>query len=122
MTEIPYGTQLSFWDNMYLPYDKSIVFSVTYCQHGCPFNGVYEARDKKSTMFVQRFGRELTDTAKYLITVKQDFPTHLGDKVHHHIVHDQWESFEKIKELTGRHPLWRMSDADERLPSNLGGH
>ena len=33
-----------------------------------------------------------------------------------------WESFAKIKELTGRNPLWRMSDVDERLPSNYSSH
>ena len=119
---VPYGTQLSFWDDMYVPDDKSIVFDITYCQCGCPFNGVYEARDKESTMFVQPFGREKLAPSKYLITIKPDFPIHAGDRVHHYIVDDQWESFAKIKELTGRNPLWRMSDVDERLPSNYSSH
>jgi len=120
MTTIPYGTQLSFFDD--LPYDQNIVFDIKYCQHDCPFNGVYEARDKESTIFAQRFGRELINPAKYLITVKPDFPIHLGDSVHHYIVDDQGDSYDKIMELTGRSPLWRMSKADQHLPSNLGGH
>jgi len=116
--EVPYGTQLSFWEDH--PSERDIVFSVTYCQHGCPFNGVHEARDKESTVFVQRFGRELEEPAKYVLVVKQDFFTHLGDKLACYIMDDQWEAYAKITELTGRRPLWRMSITDEHRASGVG--
>ena len=115
---IPYGTQLSSFDD--LSYDQNIVFEIKYCQQGCPFNGTYEARDKESTVFFQGFGGGLVDPVKYLITVKQDFPTRWGNKAHYYIVHDRWESFDKIRELTGRDPLWKMSESDQNLPSNPG--
>ena len=116
---IPYGTQLSLWDDMYLPYDKNIVFTVTYCQHGCPFNGVYEARDKESTVFAQQFGLALQEPIKYLLTVRKDKAISWGDRITYYIAEDMWEAFRKIKELTGRNPLWRMSDEDEHLSSNF---
>ena len=41
MTTIPYGTQLSLWDD--IPTSLDIVFRPTFCMNGCSFNGVYEA-------------------------------------------------------------------------------
>ena len=120
MISVPYGTQLSFWDDY--PSEHDIVFSITYCVQGCPFSGVYEARDKGTTIFSQRFGDELKDPAKYLITIKKDFYTSWGDRLYHYIADDQWEALSKITELTGKRPLWKMGYADERLPSNYGGH
>ena len=113
---IPYGTQLSFWEDY--PSSTNIVFSITYCQRGCPFNGVYEARDKNTTIYAQMFGGPLKEPTKYLLAVQKDSPRNLNDRAYYYIADNQWEGLDKIHKLTGRHPLWRMSPADEYLPSN----
>jgi len=115
-----YGTQLSFWDDYSLEYN--IVFDITYCQPGCPFNGVYEARGNGVTIYAQLFGSALAEPTKYLLAVQKDAPRSLIDRVYYYIANDQWEASAKITELTGRTPLWRMSLEDQQLPSNLGGH
>ncbi len=116
--EIPYGTQLSFWEDY--PSSTNIVFDITYCQQGCPFNGVYEARDNGTTVFAQQFGFALQEPTKYLLAVQKDKATSWSDKITYYITEDMWEGFKKIEELTGRYPLWRMSTDDGYFPSNYG--
>jgi len=113
---MPYGTQLSLWEDY--PSAKDIVFSITQCVHGCPFDGVYEAKDKGTTVFFQQFGRDVMEPSKYLLAVRKDFSPYWSGRMDYYIANDQWEAFAKIRELTGRNSLWRN---DQYLPSNAGG-
>ena len=113
---MPYGTQLSFWDDD--SSERNIVFSITYWQHGCPCNGIYEARDKETTIFAQQFESAVREPTKYLLAVQKHKPRTLSERLHYYIADDQWEAYAKISDLTGRSPLWRMDTDDLYLPSN----
>lgn len=124
MEEIPYGTQLAFWEDY--PSEENIIFDVTYCVNGCPFDSAFEAKGDGTRIFVQQFRRPfisgVLEPTKYLLAVYKETAHRWSDRTSYYIANDYWEVIYYVKDLTGRYPLWRMSKADQDLPSNMGGH
>jgi len=116
---IPYGTQLTLWEGFIE--DSEIVFEGTYCSEGCPFNTMYRARGKECTVYVKSFSKELlSEPLKWLIIIEEDFPTFSHQKLVFYIEDDQWEAYKKIKDLTGRSPMWRLYEDHQNIPTRFG--
>ena len=120
MPDIPYGTQLSFWND--LPSSTEIIFEPTYCVKGCPFNDVYEARGDGFTIYVQQFGTAVMEPTKYLLAVQKDKARYRNEKVHYEVKEDEWSAFRRIEALTGKYPMWRMGRDAQDLPSNYSSY
>ena len=112
------GTQLSFWEEGTIDpsNEGSIVFDGMYCLEDCPFNETYQARGTDCTIYVQIFASDIMwEPSKWLITIKKDTFRIRDEEICHYIVDDMWEAYAKIKELTGREPLWRLFRGTEDI-------
>ena len=117
---IPFGTQLSFWDD-WRETNKKLIFSLQYCVENCMFDGVYQAKFHGNNIFAYEFGNN--SNRKWLVCVQyrnenRDDLGHYGTE--NYILEDMWEAFRKIEEVSGMNAQWRLPSYASDVPSMIG--